>query len=91
MSSPCYARLGIYGHSFGDANAALALQNDTSPYLGGAALDAPFYGSLVTKGFHRPWWYMAAMNSGNHDLLVAEWLKTEKWKKSHSSGGVNAS
>jgi hypothetical protein len=77
---PYGVRLGIYGQSIGGATAALALQNDSSPYISGFSFDGPFYGDILTEGFHGPFFYIASNESPTHDDLVKQWPKIRGWK-----------
>lgn len=73
-------KLGIFGHSIGGATGALAMQFTNTSYAAGASLDGPFYGPILTTGFNGPLLYMAAENSGNHQLLTGEWPLINGWK-----------
>ena len=73
-------KLGIFGQSIGGTTAALAMQYSNTSYSAGASLDGPFYGPILTDGFYGPQLYMAAQNSGNHAVLVAEWPLVKGWK-----------
>ena len=63
------------------------LQLDNSPYAGGASLDGPFYGPVLTAGFRGPWWYMASNRSNNLPGLAKEWPLIRGWKEAVQVAG----
>lgn len=64
------SRVGIFGHSLGGATAAQVLLSD-SRFAGGINLDGTFFGSVIDRGFDKP--FLIFAHEGKNQTTDTTW------------------